>query len=80
MKFLIRTFCATTFCVAALSHAAIGSWSTSGPEGVQGAAIAVSPAAPDVVLIAAAGGIYKSSNAGNSWARLPNNIGYVNDV
>ncbi len=61
-------------------QAAVGSWSTSGPEGVQGAAIAVSPAAPDVVLVAAAGGIYKSINAGNSWARLSNNIGYVNNV
>jgi hypothetical protein len=59
---------------------AIGSWSSNGPEGVQGLDIAVSAAAPDVLLIASAGGLFKSINSGTSWVRVAPSLSYVTQV
>jgi photosystem II stability/assembly factor-like uncharacterized protein len=66
--------------ICTIAQAGIGAWTTAGPEGVQGADIAVSPAAPDVVLVATAGAIFKSVNAGSNWARSGAAIPYVSKV
>jgi hypothetical protein len=64
----------------ACANAGIGSWTSSGPEGIQGLDIAVSAAAPDVVLVSSAGGIFKSVNSGASWVRSGASLSYVSQV
>jgi hypothetical protein len=62
------------------AHAGIGAWSTTGPEAARGSSLAVSPAAPDAILISASGAIFKSTDAGATWTRRAAGLNFISQV
>ena len=59
-----------------IAHAALGSWSSIGPEGATVNCIAIDPTNSSVGYVATfGGGLYKTTNAGASWS--PSNNGLM---
>jgi photosystem II stability/assembly factor-like uncharacterized protein len=74
MKAHARQILPVVFALLAFSpaglFAGVGEWTSSGPEGGYVVALASHPSNPSTVYVATARGLYKSVDAGGSWAPL----------
>ncbi|WP_440221786.1 WD40/YVTN/BNR-like repeat-containing protein [Dokdonella sp. MW10] len=62
---------ALALCIAApATHAAVGSWSTTGPYGGNVITLTSYEAAPSTLFSASSGGTFRSVNGGSSWQRI----------
>jgi photosystem II stability/assembly factor-like uncharacterized protein len=53
-----------------------GVWTTTGPEGGDAANVVVDALAPDTLLLASRGGMFRSTDAGTTWSRFEDGLDY----
>ncbi|MBB5206588.1 WD40/YVTN/BNR-like repeat-containing protein [Chiayiivirga flava] len=71
-----RCMLALLAAAAGVAQAGPGVWTTTGPEGGATMQIVVDPTAPGTLTLAARGGLYRSTDGGDSWSRFEDGLLY----
>ena len=75
MKHATPIAAALALCTSA-AWAGAGLWTTNGPEGGDAAYIVVDATAPDTLLVAGRGGVFRSTDAGATWSPFEAGLDY----
>ena len=63
--------------IAGTAVAGDGAWTTTGPEGGSTFHLVVDATAPDTLTLAARGGLFRSTDAGDTWSRFEGGLLYA---